>query len=387
MESIASQASNPVQDEKTFEGKHLSGEKQSTEELVGLAPKMARLVKPLLLAATDNWEMDTLSLAELTDDKPLSTLAVHLFQNHGLPSVFNLDCNKLEKFMLVIENGYPVTNAYHNRSHGASVLHCMHSLLSHGGVAKGTDIAAEGITDRSRRQKFILLAGLLAAAIHDYEHEGVNNDFLVKSSSERAVNYNDKSPNENHHVAAAWRVLQRPDCNFLENMTVKEYRMLRALVVDLVLATDMALHGQTLQKFKGIMTVAGEAKSSGDEARDFTAASAADALVVLQLSLKCADLGHLSLCWTSHMRWVQRLEEEFFSQGDQEAKLGLPESFLMDRKKQGASDTQVGFFDFVVLPLFRGLIGGFSASQPMLSAVEMNYQKWKEIQAEAEACA
>jgi len=357
------------------------------EDVVGLPPKIARLVKPMLATAADSWEMDTLSLAELTDNKPLSTLGLHLFQHHGLTSLFNLDCAKLEKFLLLIERGYPVSNQYHNRAHGASVVHCMHCLLSHGGIATSASMALDGVEDPVRRQKLVTLAGLLAAVIHDYDHEGVNNDFLVKSSSERAIFYNDKSPNENHHVAAAWCVLQRPECNFLENLTVKENRQLRSVVVDLVLATDMANHGQLLKKFQAVVSSAGSKLSDAANAGDLIPASPQDALVALQLALKCADLGHLSLSWTSHMRWVQRLEEEFFAQGDQEAKLGMPASFLMDRKKQGASDTQVGFFDFVVLPLFRELIRAFSSAQPMLSAVEANYQKWKDIDIEAQPCA
>merc|ERR1719409_2624887 len=70
------------QDKNELRGKstHLSA---AEEDLTGLSPKAIRLVKPLLSAATDGWEMDTLSLAELTGNKPLSTLALHLFQHHG----------------------------------------------------------------------------------------------------------------------------------------------------------------------------------------------------------------------------------------------------------------------------------------------------------------
>ena len=52
-----------------------------------------------------------------------------------------------------------------------------------------------------------------------------------------------------------------------------------------------------------------------------------------QCALKCADLGHLALPEELHRDWVSRLEEEFFLQGDQERKAGLPISPLMDRTK------------------------------------------------------
>lgn len=343
------------------------------------------IVKPLLSDAAVSWEMDTLSLAEISGNKPLSTLAMHLFEHQGLIAHFDIDRRKLETFLLAIERGYPVTNQYHNRSHAASVLHFMHSILSLAGLAESTVIAAGEIPDRTRQQKFVILAGLLAAIVHDYEHEGVTNDFLVKTSSERAILYNDKSPNENHHVAAAWFVLQKPECNFLDGMTVREYRQLRRLVVDLVLNTDMSEHGKSLKKFKEVVSSAAPVfKSEGvaDSSSGFVASSMEDAVTVLQLALKCSDLGHLSLGWGSHMRWVQRLEDEFFAQGDQEKNIGMPEvSFLMDREKQGVSDSQVGFFNFVVLPLFREFVAAFPSAQPMLSAVEANYQKWQDIEA------
>ncbi len=41
-------------------------------------------------------------------------------------------------------------------------------------------------------------------------------------------------------------------------------------------------------------------------------------------------------------RWLERLEEEFFLQGDKERDAGLPISPLFDRTKQGVSKSQVG---------------------------------------------
>ena len=44
------------------------------------------------------------------------------------------------------------------------------------------------------------LAGLFSAIIHDFEHRGFNNDFLIKTVDEWAIDSNDKSPNETHHL-------------------------------------------------------------------------------------------------------------------------------------------------------------------------------------------
>ena len=48
---------------------------------------------------------------------------------------------------------------------------------------------------------------LLAAAIHDYDHPGYTNAFLIAKGDPLAILYNDKSVLENHHVAAAWKLM------------------------------------------------------------------------------------------------------------------------------------------------------------------------------------
>jgi hypothetical protein len=51
--------------------------------------------------------------------------------------------------------------------------------------------------------------------VHDYEHRGVNNDWLIRMSDPLAVLYNDRSPMENHHLAAAFRLIAEPPLDFM----------------------------------------------------------------------------------------------------------------------------------------------------------------------------
>ena len=54
-----------------------------------------------------------------------------------------------------------------------------------------------------------------SALVHDFEHGGLNNDFLIKTQHPLAITYNDQSPLENHHVSAASRLLRDPELAYL----------------------------------------------------------------------------------------------------------------------------------------------------------------------------
>ncbi len=48
----------------------------------------------------------------------------------------------------------------------------------------------------------------------------------------------DKSPMENHHLAAAFELLLQPEYNCLKGLSKTQWDKLRKLVIDLVLATE-----------------------------------------------------------------------------------------------------------------------------------------------------
>jgi len=300
----------------------------------------------------------------------LTALSVHLFESLGFVEHFNLDAERLVRFFSVVEKGYG-ESPYHNSTHASSVLHLLHSMLTLGGLL---DVVAAKL---DAEPKLVHMACLFAAAVHDYDHHGVSNDFHVNTASDRALRYNDKAVNEQHHIAAAFEVLAQSECNFLEALDAKDLKKLRRLAIQLVLATDMADHGATMKAFKDLCKSSeGEQGKTGSVAPE----SEEQAILLLKVAMKCADLGHLTLDWDDHVSWVERLEREFFAQGDREKDLDLSVSFLMDREKPGASETQVGFFDFVVLPLFRIFIAAAPGAEPLLDGVLENYTEWQELE-------
>jgi len=351
-----------------------------------------------VLSTAYNWQFDAFKLSSVSGDRPLSALAFFLFHEADLIKRFQLKAACLARFLRRIEDGYRA-NPYHNKMHAADVLQTMHVLLHRGGLVPGY------------ADPLYLMACYIAAIIHDYEHLGLTNDFLVNSAHELAILYNDKCPLENHHLAAAFSLLRRPGLNFLSAMPKADFDKLRKLVIELVLATDMKSHFSIISHFStvhrintGASTTASTAgmstrrRSGGSRDSSQSAAysgilpaSDMDKIVVpldeaermlsLQVALKCSDLGHVSAALPVHLKWVRALEEEFFRQGDRESAGGLPVSPLFDRHKQGISKSQVGFFDIVVIPLYQAFSQVFGSSKPLLTYVMRNYKYWAQEQA------
>ncbi|KAK9850632.1 hypothetical protein WJX84_010905 [Apatococcus fuscideae] len=106
-----------------------------------------------------------------------------------------------------------------------------------------------------------------------------------------------------------------------------------------------------------------------------------DKLLIAQTALKLADLGHLAAVPHVHPRWVDRLTEEFYQQGDKESARGMKVSPLMDRHQEGGlAKSQVGFFEICAMPMFKSYVQLCPAAQPMMDAVKANYNRWHGMQ-------
>ena len=95
-----------------------------------------------------------------------------------------------------------------------------------------------------------VLAAILASSMHDVDHPGTTNQYLVATSSELALMYNDESVLENHHLAVAFKLLQLPECDILAGLSAKQRTSFRKMVIDMVLATDMSKHMSLLADLK-----------------------------------------------------------------------------------------------------------------------------------------
>lgn len=202
-----------------------------------------------------------------------------------------------------------------------------------------------------------LMALYVAAAMHDYDHPGRTNAFLVSTHAKEAILYNDRSVLENHHAAAAWSLLLSNDeCNFLKFLDKAEFKRFRYLVIEAILATDLKRHFEIVAEFN---SKANEEDSPGV---DWTQED--DRLLVMEIAIKLADINGPCKIHDIHVQWTFRIAEEFYEQGDEEAELGLPISPFMDREHPQLARLQESFINHLVAPLCKacaeaGILPGY----------------------------
>uniref|UniRef100_A0A3B1JQQ5 Phosphodiesterase n=1 Tax=Astyanax mexicanus TaxID=7994 RepID=A0A3B1JQQ5_ASTMX len=255
----------------------------------------------------NKWGLNIFQVAEFSNNRPLSCIMFAIFQERDLLKTL----------------------------HAADVTQSTHVLLS-------TPALDAVFTDLE------ILAALFAAAIHDVDHPGVSNQFLINTNSELALMYNDESVLENHHLAVGFKLLHEENCDIFQNLTKRQRQSLRKLVIDMVLATDMSKHMSLLADLK-TMVETKKVTSSGVLLLDHYT----DRIQVLRNMVHCADLSNPTKPLAVYRQWTERIMEEFFRQGDKERERGMEISPMCDKHTASVEKSQVGFIDYIVHPLWE----------------------------------
>ncbi|KAM4734214.1 cGMP-inhibited 3',5'-cyclic phosphodiesterase 3A-like [Anableps anableps] len=342
-----------------------------------------------LMSQLNNWNFPIFTLMEKTNGKSgriLSQVSYRLFEDTGLFETFKIPVKEFMNYFHALESGYRDI-PYHNRIHATDVLHAVWYLTtqpvpglprlindhnsasdsdsdsgithSHMGflVSKTYTVSEDGYGCLSGLIPALeLMALYVAAAMHDYDHPGRTNAFLVATSAPQAVLYNDRSVLENHHAASAWNLfMSHPEYNFLVNLDHVEFKRFRFLVIEAILATDLKKHFDFLAEFN--------AKVGDDPSTGIDWSNENDRLLVCQMCIKLADINGPLKCKDLHLQWTEGIVNEFYEQGDEESSLGLPVSPFMDRAAPQLAKLQESFITHIVGPLCNsydsaGLIPG-----------------------------
>jgi hypothetical protein len=293
-------------------------------------------------------QFDTLSFSA----EDLCHFVLQMFVELELPKVGRFEEEKIKQLILDVRRTMQ-DNPYHNWFHVVDVTQVVFSLVLKVGMI-------------NRLGSIKLFALLMSALCHDLDHPGLNNPFLVSSSADLAMLYNDRSPLENHHSSLAFRIMHRS--NILENLEAVEYIAFRQAVISNILATDMARHREYVVELKRLTE-----SQTPPEAGDSDSVQ-----LETELLLKYADISSVWRPFGIAKKWAIRVTNEFFAQGDEEKGLGMAVSAGMDRATASRVAVQKGFIDYVVLPYSRSMALLFPQLEETLSALLDNRRAWDE---------
>lgn len=282
-----------------------------------------------ILSKVGQWGIDIFELDRVSNHRPLACVAYATFCQHNLFNLFKIPKNVFMNYFTLVENAYQKTNSYHNSIHAADVMQTANAFLS-----------------AARLQEFFtdleVLILLFSCAVHDVDHPGVNNGFLVNIKSPLAAIYNNESVLENHHIKTAFNLIAKENCDIFMNLSKRKRYVIMKYAKETILGTDMAKHNVTMANLQAKL----------DNFEDIHLGH--QRLEIMEVICHTADLSNPTKPPHIYNEWADRVMSEFFRQGDLERSRGLPISMLCDRLKPDLNipKVQVGFIDFVVGPLY-----------------------------------
>ena len=195
------------------------------------------------------------------------------------------------------------------------------------------------------------------------------NNFIISLNKDQSIL-------ENYHLAESFKLFNSSsNFNIFSVLSKEHYKLMRKRIVSLVLATDMSYHSKQYQYLK-IKEDSYNIKQ-GTNLENITNKLGSNDLFntqqeFLNIMLHAADISNPTKPWDIYNKWIDRVMNEFWEQGDEERKLNLPISFLCDRNTTKISNSQLGFIDGIVLPLLTTFIEFFPGLEFLLTNCKNN---------------
>ena len=277
---------------------------------------------------------------------------------------FGLEQSTLQSFLLSVRSRYR-HNPYHNWYHATSVMQFAYFTV------RSTE-AGEFLP------KLDLLALLLAALCHDIDHPGTTNSFQVMAASPLALLYNDQAVLENHHAATTFTLLSHPSTSIFSplhsSLQQTQVRALRKMMIASILATDMARH----------FDMCHELDSAEPECASINWHSEQDRQFILNLITHSSDLSGQITPLHIACEWEERVTREFIAQSELESSFGFPLTFHFKglHNERTRLRNHINFLDFVMTPLWTGLVELFPNMRPCAENLVRNRKHFMDRMAE-----
>ena len=274
-------------------------------------------------------------------------------------------------FVKEIKENYTKKAIYHTEKHGLDMLQTLAIYISKTNLISNLDL-----------NNIDILSLLVAGLCHDVGHEGYNNDYQIKMSTDLSITYNDKSILENFHISLTFKILKKDNCNIFNFLSKNEYSYVRKRMIELVLATDMSFHSRIIALMKN--RVENNNIKEGENCEKIINKEKNDNIFneqqeVLNYLIHIGDLSHSSKQFDITYKWSYLLSEEFWRQGDEEKEKGFSINFLFERSNTDVPRNQVGFMKGIIIPSFEILVDFLPELNYYWDNVNKNLNQWIEL--------
>lgn len=317
----------------------------------------------LALARTPKF--DLFKVRRENPDRALDVTArmcADLIWGSGLPVRFSCDMPTLLRFIVACRGKYRAV-PYHNFYHAVDVCQTVYHFLYEGGIASMLEPL----------ECFVLL---ITALVHDMDHMGLNNSYHFKTESPLGIlsaASGNTSVLEVHHCNLAIELLDEPATNIFKGLgDVVRAKAVR-LLVDCVLATDMAKHGEYVKMISTLVR-------GDDGSGTFDVENDKHRRLAMVHVTKAADISNVTKPFEISRLWGMSVTEEFYRQGDAEKEKGVEVLPMNDRSlRTELAKGQLGFIDFLARPYYLAITSElFPELKYALDGIDANKRRWKE---------
>ena len=327
-----------------------------------------------------NWSFDVL----VFEDTVLIEVFIKMLEYYNFLEKFQLDRKTLERYCGEVmarhhKDGYyqkydieknsvteeckpEVLCEYHSWYHAVACAHVSFLFLSLGG--------ADGHLDPI--EQFCIIMGAL---IHDLDHPGTNNDFEVKRNTSLAKLYDNDAVLERHSINVGLNMcLENPDLDWWKSFQdEKDREYMKKYISESILATDPAKHASIVKEALSFVEKGPPYFNKNDPQHR---------IFIGRLILHSADITNpLHSSFEVASDWAIRVVTEFDKQAKREKELQLPVTSFMDGLDNQVSiaKTQIGFYQFMLKPLFNTVGIFFPALKMLEDWGEMNCVEYQKV--------
>ncbi|GMF46244.1 unnamed protein product [Phytophthora fragariaefolia] len=311
-------------------------------------------------------ELDVIALEEFMPGNVVVLVGTLIFESIDCGEEF-VDLSVLPCFLRHIQERYDRNMPFHNATHAADVMHTLFMMLWNTSLG-------EKISQHNQ------VGALLAAVMHDVEHVGLTNDFLIKTSHPIAQKYPTKAPMESKHMDLALQAIVDPKFDILSKMSPTQRDQVLEVVRETISATALIYQPELLAEINNTTTE--EWKLLEDENEKSVLPQSLQ-VRALRIAMHVSDISQTMKPFTNHKKWVFRLNDEYYKQGelDEREHRGVSPSFCFRDQWTYASflTGQVCFLKKLALPAVVTLnsIPWLDVNE-LVNGIEKNITEWEQ---------